>query len=252
METDLTVALVAGVVAIGSAVYTRIATSRQAEKEREFKAKTDTELEMLRHALAAAQQQEDRSLEAREIIDHYRRPLLVSAVELNRRLGNIRANNFMAFLEAPGRRADVALTSTLYRFASFLGWREMLTRKLVFLDFEDSEHTKTTLERLENVTTKLSSSGLDWIEGVGPRLMLWKDEQRAIGGLMCEPDGDGILGFESFFEQYHSRFGPWLSSFAEDLQGPGVEQSERLEQVSEALYQLIGLLDDKNVFSGRV
>jgi len=252
MDTDLAVARVAGAVAIGSAIYTTVATSRRANQEQEFRAKTDAYLEVLRHDLDAAVRQEDRSLKAREVIDQHRRPLLASAVELNRRLGNIRANHFLSYLQHPGHRADVALLSTLYRFAAFLGWREILARKLTYLDYEDSSRTKQALERLERVSAKLATSSLDRADGHGPTLMLWKDEQRAVGGLMCRADGDGVLGFESFFEQYDSTFAPWLQPFAEDLRRPDVEGSARLEAVSMALADLIEALDEKSVYRGRV
>lgn len=109
---------------------------------------------------------------------------MAAAVELSRRIGNIGANSFLVYLRVTvDHRATVALQSTLYRVAAFLGWRELLVRKLTYLPFERADETRAVLQSIEDVSSQLASDGLDVRDGVS-RLMLWKDEQRAIGGLM--------------------------------------------------------------------
>jgi hypothetical protein len=95
METGLAVALVAGAVALASAAFTAITTASRGRVDREYKAKTDAELEQLRHSLAAGVRSEDRSLKAKEVLDQYRRPLLTASVQLARRIENIRHRSFL-------------------------------------------------------------------------------------------------------------------------------------------------------------
>jgi hypothetical protein len=248
MDVNLVIALVAAAAALGSAAFTAVMAARQARSDREFKAKTDAELERLRHDLNAAFREENRSLKAKEVLDRYRRPLLAAAVSLARRIENIRHRSFLVYLGADEHRARVALRSILYRFAAYLGWRELLNRELTYLDFEDSEQTKEVLGLLDDVRAKLSSSRFDIVENQ-PRLMLWTDEQAAIGGLMLTTEGTaGIIGFEAFFENYDGKFSPWLSSFADDLQRPGVEGSTRLREIAAVLDDLIKRLDVEGVY----
>jgi hypothetical protein len=77
-------------VAIGSAVFTAVMTSRQSQRDQQFKAQTDADLEELRHKLDTAARKEARSDATRDVLDTYRRPLLASAVQLAKRIENIR------------------------------------------------------------------------------------------------------------------------------------------------------------------
>jgi hypothetical protein len=244
VNTDLIVALIAGAVAVGNALYTAATTRRQGEADKEFA----TQLEQLKFDLDEATRREDRSLKAKAVFDRYRRPLLASAVQLARRIDNVRSRSFLIFLQADDHRAEVALRSILYRFASYLGWRELLNRELTYLDFEDHAQTRDVLVLLDNVRTKLSSSGLDVIDGRS-RLMLWTEEQSAIGGLALtyEPVA-GVIGFEDFFDQYDERFAKWLEEFAQDLQRQGAADSARLAEIAASLADLITTLDVERVY----
>lgn len=248
MDLRLAIALIAAASALSAAAFTAVMAARQARGDREFRAKADHELEDLRHALKVALREEDRSLKAREVLDRYRPPLLAAAVSLARRIDNIRHRSFLVYLGADEHRARVALHSILYRFAAYLGWRELLSRELTYLDFEDSGQTKEVLGLLDDVRAKMSSSRFDVVENQ-PRLMLWTDEQTAIGGLMLGTAGaPGVVGFETFFEHYDDKFSPWLESFADDLKRPGVEGSTRLREIAAVLDELIETLDVERVY----
>jgi hypothetical protein len=243
MNTDLAVAILSGAVALVSLGITLWHSSRQARRDRDEKGRVDEKLEHLRHDLDEKVRQQDRLLAAREVIDRYQRPLLAAAYQLERRLDNIRHRGFLGYLKADGHRAQVALTGTLYRFAAYLGWRELLTRELTYLEFEYSERTSNVLDQLDEVRAKLSSSRFD-----RQRLMLWTEEQSAIGGLMLKTNGTpGIIGFETFFEAYEDRFLDWFGSFAEDLAGIG-SSSTRLRELETSLRKLIDTLDEEGVY----
>jgi hypothetical protein len=251
MDTELTVAMVSALVTVAVAGFTIWANQRQSARNAVHEAKTQRDLAAFNAQLERQGKDAARAVEARVILDRYRKPLLVSAVELRSRIGNIRSNAFLTYLNAQDHRAEIALRSTLYRFAAYLGWREALERQLTYMEYQSNERTGRVVWLLNDVGTQLSTSGLDVVAG-RPRLMLWKDEQRAIGGLMLNPrDAPGVLGFETFVDQFDEKFARWLSPFAADFQSPNAEQSERLEAISRSLGELIKELDEEKLFSGR-
>lgn len=248
MDSDLIVALIAAAVALLTAGFTAVTTTRRNTSDREFRARTEAELEGLRAAQAAAVREEDRALKARKIIDDYRKPLLQSCVQLAQRIENIRYRGFLIYLKDDHpHRIEVASKSVLYRFASYMGWRELLARELTYLDYENGEQTRAVLRQLDNVRARLASSRLD-VDNGKPRFMLWTEEQRAIGGLMLRTDGVGVIGFETFFSRYEDTFALWLEPFASDLMSPDAAHSERLGEVATALDELIRTLDEGGVY----
>lgn len=243
MNTDLLIAVLSGAVALTSLGITLWHSNRQATRDRQEHSRVNESLEHLRHDLDEQARRQDRSLAAREVLDRYRRPLLAAAYQLERRLDNIRRRGFLGYLHAEPHRAEVAMKGTLYRFAVYLGWRELLSRELTYLDFENSERTRDVLDRLDEVRAKLSSSRFDH-----QRLMLWTEEQSAIGGLMLTSTGTpGVIGFETFFEQYEESFDEWFGSFAEDIGDAGAS-STRLRELETALRKLIDTLDEGTLY----
>jgi hypothetical protein len=82
--------------------------------------------------------------------------------------------------------------------------------------------------------------------------MLWREEQRAIGGLMqAAGDGASVLGFEDFVRLYDERFASWFEGFARDLQADDVARSERLHRLQQALQDLVVHLDEERLYVGR-
>jgi hypothetical protein len=246
MDTDVLVALISAIVALVIAGW----TAWQGRRDRQAQDETAEKLELLRSDLAAEARRSERADQARDVLDVYRRPLAASAAELKRRLGNIEHNSFLGYASNGDHRAEIAIRSTLYRFAAYLGWRESLSRRLTFLTYEDSDKTKNVTALLEDVGSQLSDSRIK--HAGSPRLMLWKDEQRAIGGLMCPTDAPAVIGFETFFKKYDEVFAPWFQSFAADLRMSGIESAERLSKTAQALGALIAELDEEGVFAGRV
>jgi hypothetical protein len=75
--------------------------------------------------------------EAERILTRYREPLVSAAFDLQSRLFNILEQHFL--LNYLGQRADehrrkVALESTLYWFAQYFCWREILRQDTSFLN----------------------------------------------------------------------------------------------------------------------
>ena len=235
MDTAVVVALLTGggalLVALISGGLALLGVGRSSKAQRD--------VEMWKHSLGQEAKQQDRQTAANAVLDRYRKPLLVAADDLGHRVNNIRLDGFFEwYLVGQDRRRQLALRTTLFRFAKYFGWIELLDRQVTYLDFEDVADTKAVSLALRDVGVKFAS------DKRGTSLMLWREEQRAIGGLMQQPgDPPGIMGFEAFDQSYDDRFSDWFAAFAEDLQGEGVESSERLAELQENLAALVMKLD---------
>jgi hypothetical protein len=229
-------AVIAVIGAVSASASARIARQHEASLEERRAENTRT----ARHEADAE--------EASQVVETYRRPLLASAVDLEQRLGNILHRDFLTYLRVDSRKSAVALSSTMYRLAAYLGWRELLRRHLTYLDYRDDDQTRAVIRQLEQVSEKLASD--DPALEPARSLMLWRDEQRAIGGLMIDDRGAGILGYETFAIRYDSTFAPWLDSFDHGLRRPGVVSlGGRLAAVQKELTQLIETLDPDYIYS---
>jgi hypothetical protein len=194
---------------------------------------------------ARRQRQEERQIEAKAELARYRRPLLEAAFDLGARIDNIQNSGFDGYILS-GERRDIAVKSTLYRFARYFGTLEILRSHLTFLEFQSAEETKSVAERIVSVESALSS---DYYEG----LMLWREEQRAIGEETLWREEGGArrcVGFATFVDEFEQRTGPWFQRFEAELQEPGLAAgSERLEAVQTYLQQLVRLLDEEGRYS---
>lgn len=247
MDPGATVALIGA----GSAIVVSVTSATYAAWVSKALRRHDADMEALRAEVSRATRRELAQEDAQKIVEEHRRPLLASAVELKRRLGNVLHNGFLAYVSVDSRRSQIALLSTAYRVAAFLGWREFLGRKLTYLDYGDSERTTRLITLLEDVSTQFATDRSDF-EPPGC-LMLWKDEQRAVGGLMLEADVSGILGFEHFVANYDTVYEQWLGPFVADLRRNGVDSpTGRLAAIERSLEALIDHLDDEHVYRGRV
>lgn len=108
------------------------------------------------------------------------------------------------------------------------------------LKFDQDDDTRVVNELLGRIRRVFASDQID-----GDRLMVWREEQRAIGELMHAAEGYDsvhVIGFSTFLDQHSSRFAPWLSSFERDIQARGTVQSPRLAELQELLGRLVAEL----------
>ena len=75
--------------------------------------------------------------DARKVLDTYRVPLVAAAYELQARLYNILALSFVdRYLKNDTQgKHDAAIHSTLYVFAQFFGYRELIRGEIQYLRF---------------------------------------------------------------------------------------------------------------------
>lgn len=229
------------IVALISLVSSRIQGNKQAaiiEQQHE----NNKDIETFRYELERHQTEEKRGSRAKAVLDHYRGPLLDAAWDLGHRVDGIRAFQYMSKHGAPeGRRHEIVVFSTLFRISQYLAWREILRRKIQFLNYEAPEDTRRTFQILERITRVLASDDLEDL------FLLDREPQRAIGECMIKDDGDGetCIGYAEFCNAYDERFSRWLRFLAEDLTRPGIEENRRLAMLHTALAQLVDKLDDE-------
>jgi hypothetical protein len=159
VETDVLVALLAGCFAFGTALVAGAMSLVAAARSN----RAHHELEEWRAEVSREEKREEARLGAKAVLDQYREPLLAAAADLGDRISNIRTRNFFEVYlrgsEVPRRR--VALLGTLYRFANYLAWTEVIRRNTRYLHFETQESTREVAALLAEVTGTLKTDSLD-------------------------------------------------------------------------------------------
>lgn len=238
MKPEVVTAIIAAIVAVMSAIISIYGQMRVTQlsdrlaKEREAK---------LREAQTAA------------LMSKYRDPLLRSAIDLQSRLFNIRQNRVLLLQNFDQRRLserDYLINNTLYVFAEYFGWVEILRREIQFLDLGDLELNRHLSELLVNITKAFGTSQFNNKDSA---FQLFNGEQRAIGEIMMKPrSADQMLGYECIgyatFVQKMSEpdFARWFIKLKEDLDVIIKESKiggERLVLIHSRLIDLIDFLD---------
>jgi hypothetical protein len=194
----------------------------------------------------ARRRKQEQRLAAREKLDRYRAPLLAAVDDLGRRVNNVRNDGFLAYFDVEDMR-DTALLSTLFRVAQYLGWVEIIYGHSDRLRFESDKATKAVTDTLGDIGWILAADEFDRAnenDFTTSRLVLWREEQRAIGELMRHEGNDPrCIGFATFVDDYESRFSRWFATFASQLKDGSVSGTNRLAELHRVLARLIRQLD---------
>ena len=182
----------------------------------------------------------ERKQRAEEVLARYREPLAAAAFDLQSRLYNILELEFFEKF-GDGERAEEALRTTLFRFAQYFGWTEILRRDIQFLSFPTAADTRRVAELQEAVAQCFRD------DGYGPELMIWSDEQRAIGELMIVEEHGKVLsmGYAAFRERCEDTFAPWRIRMRDELQAESARA--RLRDIQRNLCDLVETLDSRRV-----
>jgi hypothetical protein len=183
----------------------------------------------------------EREERAEEVLKRYREPLAAAAFDLQSRLYNILCLDFFAMFGGDHERCEIAESTTLFRLAQYLGWTEILRRDIQFLSFPEADDTRRVVELQWAITRRLSSS----LDHHG--LMVWADEQRAIGERMIVEEHSKVLcmGYARFHDEYAERFAPWCERLRGELQSE--MGRDRLRDVQHLLCDLVETLDARRV-----
>ncbi len=208
------------------------------------------ELEKLRADLVEAKEirgeRRSKQAAAEMTVTRYREPLLSAAFELQARIYNICRGRFFG-----EDRSSYHVDHTLYVFAQYFCWREIIRQEIQFMDLGDTPATKDLTELLEGVTHAISATR----PGLPMNFKLFRGEQRAIGEKMMVSMGTvaqgstshRCLGYASFVEALdRPEFDVWftkLRTSIEYLESSGTPDFGRLSLLQNALIDLIDLLD---------
>jgi hypothetical protein len=196
--------------------------------------RTDADLERLKLSLEAEAQ-------AEEVLKRYREPLAAAAFDLQSRLYNILALEFFDNFGEPHKRAEEAVRTTLFRIAQYFGWTEILRRDIQFLSFPEAQAT----QRVTELQRKIAKGFLT--DDYGEELMIWGDEQRAIGELMIVEEHGTVrcMGYARFRKECDGVFAQWREQLRDDIVGEA--SHERMCEVQHLLCELVETLDDKRL-----
>jgi hypothetical protein len=183
----------------------------------------------------------ERDLNAEAVMTQFREPLAAAAFDLQSRLYNILELSFFEKFGGDHARCELAEMTTLFRMAQFFGWTEILRREIQFLSFPDDAETTLVIELQGKIASAFLTSDL------GHVLMVWGDEQRAIGERMIVEEHDKVLcmGFARFRDEYEARF----SSTCDHLRGEFQDEAARprMCQLQHLLCDLVEVLDTRRV-----
>ena len=183
----------------------------------------------------------DRQLNAEDLLTRYREPLAAAAFDLQSRCWNIVKNDFFGKFNREHERFPEAQMTTLFRFAQYFGWAEILRREIQFLSFPEEQDTKDVAKLLGAVAARLALSEPD------ETLMIWVDEQRAIGERMIveQPAGLRSMGYAAFCDAYDDCFRGLFKRVIDDLDTPAAQP--RLRETQHLLCKLVAALDKKGL-----
>jgi hypothetical protein len=202
-----------------------------------------------RFALEQTRAQQDRELaekekreEADRVISRYRDPLLRSAYDLQSRIYNVyRPGGFKV-----GKDPEYFRLNTMFLFAEFLAWLEIIRREVQFLDLGAVQGTRDLSHALQEVQDHIATTS-----ELRDDFYLYRGQQRAIGELMLVPakgqDAAGpryeCMGYAAFVAaQEEPAFASWFTRLGRAVSQLPESRPERLVWVQRALIDLIDLL----------
>ena len=238
MSPEITVSVISAAVALIS-----VGVSTRAARET---ARLNHEFEMAKSRASKEQLVE-------ELMSKYREPLARAAFDLQSRIYNIIKYRFLVRYGGQGREHEQAYAkeNTLFLFAEYFGWVEILRRDVQFLDLGDVARNRLLVERLEAIGDTFASDR----KILDPRFRIFRGEQRALGELMIpkdEPESAprrGCLGYAQFRARLRDEptFEAWFRPLGEDIAAlteDAAQSHERLTKLQHALVDLITFLDD--------
>jgi hypothetical protein len=220
-----------------AAVISAVVAARQS--------RTDERLARLNHDLDAEVHRRtaliDRDFRAEEVLTRYREPLAAAAFDLQSRLYNILCLDFFRKFPSNHTLGEEALRTTLFRLAQYFGWTEILRRDIQFLSFPEDDETRRVAQLQSEISKRFLTNSY------GPALMIWGDEQRAIGERMIVEEHGKVLcmGDANFREHCDTTFRAWCDRLGNELQNDAAQA--RLREAQHLLCELVETLDANRV-----
>jgi hypothetical protein len=231
MSTAIVIALISGVISLLAAAVS-FASSRNVAR--------------LNSELQEQQRIKTKQEQAEELRARYRDPLLGAAFDLQSRLYNIVAMDFLVrYMDESEDARRYAIDSTLHLLAEYLAWMEIIRRDLQFLDLGEEVANRRWLKILEEVRHTLARDDID------PALRVFRGEQRAIGETMTVMLNDSPSGREREslgYAQFVARreedgFNRWFERLERDLKRLAAEPEPHIERPVRLQNKLIDVLE---------
>jgi hypothetical protein len=239
MKPEVVTAIIAAIVAVISATVSIYGQIRVAQ---------------LSDRLAKQRETESREAQTATLMSKYRDPLLRSATDLQSRLFNIHQNRVLQnFDQRCLSEQEYLVNNTLYVFAEYFGWVEILRREIQFLDLGDLELNRCLSELFVNITKAFGTNQFNGRGNLDSTFQLFNGEQRAIGEIMMKSrsadpmQGYECIGYAAFVQKMREPdFAHWFTKLKEDLEmiikASGIG-GERLVLIHSRLIDLIDFLD---------
>lgn len=225
MNTELQPALISGAIAIiaaGIAIWGQFRNSRLNHEFEKSKLQAESEKNVAR----------------------YSEPLVRAAADLQSRLFNILALNFVeCYLEdGTPRERQYAISNTAFLFAQFFAWTEATRQEIQFIKLEDHVRTGKLSELQSNIYSILQT------DKYSPEFRVFAGEQRAIGEKMLLQTATGLkcMGYGEFLSKDGFPNDPLLRALHADV--VNLEKSisvvtPRFIALQNALVDLMDFLD---------
>jgi hypothetical protein len=197
MSTDLIPSLISGLIAIiaaGIAIWGQFKNSRINHQFEQHKLNAESE----RH------------------IAKYREPLIRSAADLQSRLFNILALNFIERFLTNGtdRERKYAISNTAFLFAQFFAWTEATRQEIQFIKLDDHDQTRKLAELQNNIYAIFQTDKYQ------PEFRVFAGEQRAIGEKMLTYNNSGLkcMGYGEFLSNNNFPSDPLIKALFDDVE----------------------------------
>lgn len=237
MGSEFAISIISAVLSLAGAVAISLLGARANRRQLE------------RGAEIEAQGEARRKVEQREdLMSRIRDPLLQAAFDLQMRIFNIAALGFLPvyMLNGTGRERAYAMRSTVFVFAQYLCWVEIVRRGVRFLDLGNSQDSREFVDCFYKGDGILSTDSFP-----GPLFRVFRADQRAIGEIMIEASADdelACIGYAEFCARLDAdaSFAEWLADLSGSVDGlskTAEHAHPRLVALQHNLIDLIGLLD---------
>ena len=234
------VSLISATVALGSAVLTALLGAWAAKGRLQLQAEIEEQQ-------AARVKQEERL----DLMNRVRDPVLWAAFDLQSRIYNIVAQSLLPvyLLRGTAEQRKYVRRNTLFLFAQYLAWMEIIRRGVHFLDLGDKRENREVVNQFSKISGILNSDGFPDVV-----FCIFRGEQRAIGEIMIEAPADGefsCIGYAEFCARadVDPSFAQWFTRLTMDIDqlAEGDQWHPRLVVLQSSLVDLINLLDPESM-----
>jgi hypothetical protein len=181
--------------------------------------------------------------DAKSGLEKYREPLLAASYELQARIYNILQLQFIEIWTGrDNTKRSSAIETTLYVFAQFFGWREIVRREIQHFRFPRDRQTREIARLLGMIDEAFLS------DAYGHQIMIWRVEQRGLGERMIVSNDRSLkcMGYASFLDRQDT-MKEWLGPIQADILKLDDGGRRRLTEVQHLLIALIRKLDAAGV-----